>query len=227
MTSTAFRILLFIVIIFMTCFTGGCRKEKDIRRVVAENFCKKIIDISNSPERTKKLARKALEKWNNTVLDPEPILIHAGYGQDPNYGDFLFLTMSDEDFDIAGFVVKEIHEKSKSNIIVIEEKYPVFPESTIGHFQYLDFSERKDLLHVKDAKAWDNYLNAGAEKEIIYRRGDHPVIWLSIPNPPAVEVEVWIYDSSSNKSEPVCLECGFPIMKKRSTVPKESIDYKD
>jgi hypothetical protein len=209
----------------MTCFTAGCIKQKGISSVSTVNLCKEIIDTPGSPERTKKLARKALEKWNNKVLDPEPILIHAGYAKSTNHGYWLFLTMLDEDFDLAGFVVKEIHEKPKSNVIVVEEKYPVFPETKIGDFQYLDFSERRDLSQIKDEKAWDNYLNAGAEKEVIYRRGEHSVIWLSLPNKPTVEVEIAIYDYNGNQSEPVCLEYGFPVMKKRSTISKESIDH--
>jgi hypothetical protein len=210
--------------IFMTYFTAGCRKQKGMSGVYTLNLCEDIIDNLGSPECTKQIARKALDKWNNKVLDPEPILIHAGYGQDPNYGNFLFLTMLDEDFDIAGFIVKELHRKSESNVIVIEEKYSVFPETKIGDFQYLDFSERSNLSQIKDEKAWDNYLNAGAEKEVIYRRGEHPIIWLSLPNKPTVEVEIAIYDYKGNQSEPVCLEYGFPVMKKRSTISKESID---
>lgn len=206
---------LFLVgVLLLVCLAFGCRKKKDIRRVVAENLAKEIIDIPDFPERTKKLARKVLDQWNNKVLDPEPILIHAGYGQDPNYGNFLFLTMSDEDFDIAGFVVKEMHQKSKSSVIVIEEQYPIFPESGIGDFQYLEFSERKNLSSIKDEKAWENYMNAGPEREIIYRRGEHPAIWLSLPNLPKVQVEIYIYDSSGNKSEPVPLEYGLPRRKK-------------
>jgi len=207
--------LCLIGVLLMSCLTFGCRKKKDTQGIYTLNLCKAIIDTSEFPERNKKLARKALDQWDNKVLDPEPILIHAGYTQSTNHGYWLFLTMLDEDFDISGFVVKEMHEKSNSDVVVIEEKYPVFPESTkIGDFQYLDFSERKDLSHTKDEKAWVNYINAGPDREIFYRRGDYPTIWISLPNPPKVEVKLWIYDSTGNKSEPIRLEYGFPRRKK-------------
>jgi len=204
------RVLLFIALLFVANFTCGCHEKKDLRRVVAESHCKDIIENPEVPERRKELAKKVLNGWNNKVLDPEPILVHAGYlyPQDPNK-DYLWLllTMSDEEYDIAGFVVKEIHKNSNSNYI-IEEIYPVFPESVIGHFQSLHFSERRDLSHIKDEKAWNNYLNSGAKKDILYRRNKYPVIWLSLPNEPTVEVEILIYDSAGNKSEPTPLVYG-------------------
>jgi len=201
-------------VLFFVCFVFGCREEKDLRRVVAENSCKEIIEISGFPERTKKLARRVLDDWDNGLLDPEPILVHAGYAEYPDRGYRLFLTMSDEDFDVAGFVVRESHRESQSDVIVIQEQYPVFPDSIIGDFQAIVFRERIHLSQIKDEQAWSNYIGAGAEREIIYRRRAYPVVWISLPNPPTVEVDIWIYDSAGNKSQPVPLEYGHPRMKK-------------
>lgn len=208
MSAPHYKILLFIAIL-LTPY--GCRKEKDIRRVVVESHCKGIIENPEVPEHRKKLAKKVLDGWNNKVIDRKPILVHAGYLdlQDPNK-DYLWLllTMSDEEYDISGFVVREAHKQSNSNDIIIEENYPVFPESVIGHFQSLHFRERRDLLHIKDEKAWNNYLNARDTKDILYRRKKYPVILLSLPNESTVEVEILIYDSRGNKSEPIPLEYG-------------------
>lgn len=204
-------VLLFIALVFMTtCFAPGCRKEKDIRRVVAENSCKDIIDSPSVSERTKKLARKALDGWKNKVVDPEPILIQAGHVKktDKDYW-LLFLTMSDEEFDIAGFVIRELHKQSNSDMILVEEDYPIFPMRGIGQFQFVAFMERKTLAQRKDDKAWNNYLNSGVnDRDTAYLRNEYPTIWISLPRAPTVEVEIWIYDFAGNKSEPVPLEYG-------------------
>lgn len=211
------EVLLFIFLSSMTFLPFGCSKEeeKDIRRVVAENSCKEIVGIAAIPERTKKLARKVLTGWGNKTLDPEPMLVHAGYGRKPSedYSQ-LFLTMSDEDFDIAGFCIREFHKQLDSNVTVIEEEYPIFPEPKIGHFQFVLFKERKSHSQRKDEKAWNNYLNSGVDRLMIYRRREYPVIWISLPDPPRVKVEIWIYDFADNKSQPVPLEYGLPRIKK-------------
>lgn len=222
-------VLVFISLSFITCFMFGCskEKEKDIRRMVAENSCKKIIDNPTVPERTKKLARKALEGWDNEVIDTEPILIHAGYFQEPNEDySLLFLTMSDEDFDIAGFGIKEFHKQLNSNVIVVEEDYPIFPEPKIGHFQFLMFNERKIHSQRKDNKTWNNYLKSGTDRLMIYQRREYPIVWISFPDPPRVKVEIWIYDFAGNKSKPVPLEYGYvgKGMKKPIVVTENTVN---
>lgn len=221
------KLPLHIALLFMICLTLGCSKEKDVRRMIAENSCKDILDNPVIKERTRKLARKVLEAWNNRVLDPEPVLIHAGYFKKPNEKcSRLFLTMSDEEYDIAGIGVREFHKQLKSNTTVVEEEYPIFPEPKIGHFQLIAFEERKALSQGKDDEAWNNYLNSRADRLFIYRRREYPVVWISLPNPPKVEVELWIYDFAGNKSEPVSLEYGLPGkgMKKPVAVSENSDD---
>lgn len=214
------KVPLLIVLLFMICLTLGCSKEKDVRRMIAENSCKDILDNPAIPQRTRKLARKVLEGWNNRVLDPEPVLIHAGYGQKRNKDYRLFLTMSDEEYDIAGIYVREVHKQPDGQILTIEEDYPLFVRSSIGHFQLVRFQER-DNHQRKNDKAWANYLETG---EWGSRR--EPTVWISAPNPPIVEVELWIYDFAGNKSEPVSLEYGLPGkgMKKPVVVSEKSDD---
>jgi hypothetical protein len=206
-------ILVLIVSIFITFLTHGCRKEKDIRRVSVENACRAILNYPEAPKRTQKIAKKVLEGWNNKVLDPEPVLIHPGCLHDPNcYKDYsvMVLLMSDEEFDIAGFGVREFHEGSDSNMIVIEEEYYIFPEHRIGHVQLIRFQERKTISQRKDNKDWQDYNNSGTNRLMIYRRREYPVVWISLPNPPTVKVEIWIFDYAGNKSEPVPFKYGLP-----------------
>lgn len=197
--------------------------------MIAENCAEAIIHNPAMCQRTKVLARKALQGWRNKVLDTDPILIHAGYYagyyQEPDEDKILlFLTMSDEDYDIAGLGIREYHKESTSNVIVLEEEYPIFPGPKIGHFQNITFKERKNHSERMDAKAWNNYLNSGDEQRFIYRRGEYPTVWISLPNSPIVEVEIWIYDFAGRKSEPVPLEYGLPEMKKPVADSENSVD---
>jgi hypothetical protein len=142
-------------------------------------------------------------------------LIHTGYYKELNENNVvLFLTMSDEEYDIAGLGVREFHEEPISNVTVVEETYPIFPGPKIGHFQLVEFKERKNRSQVKDEEAWNDYLESRDEQGFIYRRREYPTLWISLPNPPILEVEIWIYDFGGRKSEPVPLEHGLPEMKK-------------
>ena len=199
-----------LLLVCVSCVVCACRKreERDTRLMVIENSCKELIQNPAVPKRTSELAETVLAGWRDKVTKPEPILIHAGYLQlrEKNYS-LLMLTMSDEDFDVAGFGVKETHTRSDHNSIVVEEKYPVFPSPGIGHAQIVEFQERENVLQRKDEQAWANYV-ANPDRVIVYRRGQSPKIWIAIPAPPEIEVEIYIYDFAGNESEPVPLEYG-------------------
>jgi hypothetical protein len=203
------KTIILITFLLAAFSPNGCRKEKNIRRIVVENACGDILKYPSASERTKILARKVLRDWGNKTLDPKPVLIHAGYLQDPNE-DFsvLVLHMSDEEFDIKGFGVREFHKESDVNVSVVVEDYPIFPNG-IGHHQFVRFQERKTISQRKDNKSWQDYVN-NADLEMMYRRDEYPVIWISLPSPPTIEVEIWVYDYAGRKSEPVPLEHGLP-----------------
>jgi hypothetical protein len=215
-SKTLVVVALFLAFLSMVYFIPGCSKEEKFIRNTVEDYCKDIIDNPRLSENTKILATKALEGWKNEVLEPDPILIHAGYGlKHAEDGGGLFLTMSDEDYDFAGFGIREFHKQSDSTVAVVEEEYPIFPQPKIRCFQLIAFKERKTLLDTKDDEAWINYVNKGADRLFIYRGQEYPVVWISVPNPPTVEVEVWIYDLGGHKSEPVPLERGLPWQYRR------------
>lgn len=180
----------------------------------AENSCKDILCDPAVADHTKKLAKKVLNGWNNGVLDPEPVLVHAGYLQEPNEeSHWLFLTMSDEEYNIAGLGIRELHQRPDASVVVVEEVYPIFPEPKIGHFQMVKFKERKNLSQRKDSEAWEKYMTSGANRLFIYRRKEYPTVWICLPDPPAIKVYLWIYDFAGHMSEPVPLEYGLPRRK--------------
>jgi hypothetical protein len=199
------------------CVLAGCRKEKDIRLEIIENSCEDIIKAQHASADTKRRAQEVLDGWKNGRPDVRPILIHAGYFVGSETGHYIFApAMSDEQFDIAGFVVREVHAEGNSEPVTIEERYPVFPGPGIGHAQLVALEERKGVTERKDDEAWQRYLDAGDEREIIYRRREYPRILISLPEPPNVVVEIWLYDFAGNESAPVRLCYGPPELEEVS-----------
>jgi len=178
-------IFLFVILVFAIFLASRCRKEKekDIRRVIVENICKAILDNDKSSEASKKAAKKVLDNWENRVADPEPTLLHAGYGRHESDRSYrFFLAIADEEFDVVGLVVREFHQ-AEPNVIVVEETYPVFPDKGIGHHQFFRFHVRQMISQRKNDKEWDDYAKTEAtEKDLMYRRDEYPVIWTSLPN---------------------------------------------
>jgi len=202
-------ILFCAIFVFGGHTSCGCREKKDIRRVVVEGMCNQIIEHPDLSKRTKEMAEKVIGNWNNRVLDREPVLVYAGYAlhSDGKY-HVLLLDMSDEEFDISAFKVREVR-KWEPNVPIIEEGYCVFPQSRIGHPQLVQFDPRQAISQRKNEKDWDAYVNlAPADKLSVYRRRGYPVIRISLPNPPTVEVWISIFDSSGRESEAVPLEHG-------------------
>jgi len=203
-------VLLGTVFVLSSLVVCSCRRDKeDARRVVVKGMCRDILSHPELSERTKRIAERVLTNWNNEVLDPEPILVYAGCSRnsDKPY-HILLLEMADEEFDVVGFKVTEVH-RSDPNAFVIEESYPVFPENRIGHPQLVRFQPRQTASQRKNEEDWDAYTNlVPQERRAIYRRGGYPVVWISLPDPPTVEVEISIFDSSGIESEPVPLEYG-------------------
>jgi len=189
------------VIVILACInlmSLGCQEKKDVRRAMVEGMCKAILRHPALSENTKAIAQKVIGTWNNGVMDRDPVLIYAGYAPvlDANYY-LLLLCMSDEEFDIAGFRVTEFH-KSDSKVVTVQENYPIFPENKIGHHQLIHFSERRAVSERKDEKDWDHYVALDpAEKSLVYGRSEHPVVWISLPNPPSVETEISIFGTTS------------------------------
>ncbi|HUT31494.1 MAG TPA: hypothetical protein VMX13_16990 [Sedimentisphaerales bacterium] len=196
-----------ILVLGLPC---GCRKEKDIGQLIAENSCKAILNDSRCGENAKQLAKKVLEGWADDVVDPHPVLLHAGYLQDDRYDHIaLILTISDEDFDVAGFLIREVWKEKESEQVMIEEEYPIFPELGVGDCRIVWFDERNDVSESKDEQAWSDYVN-DPNRVLIFRRQRYPRILISLADPAVVRVDVRIYDFAGNKSEWVPLEEGAP-----------------
>ena|GEM_PF-7006399 len=199
--------LLCIIAILESFVCSGCRNRKDARRVVVEAMCRNILESEETPERTKKLAETVMRNWANKSPDRQPILLRATSGRRYDGSDYiLVLDMSDEEFDVAGFKVREVHA-SEANAVVIEEEYRVFPENRIGNPQILRLTVRETISQRMNENEWRAYMQLAANERLAtYRRGGYPEIKVSLPMASRIDVEISIFDSSGRNSEPVPLE---------------------
>ena len=205
MKKTVFCLFLYILLLS----TSSCDRSFDedsfesLPKEITIDICKTIIQSPRTSNRAKSFARKALDGWNNDILDLRPILIYAGFltREDKDYL-LLMLLMSDEDADIAGIIVREIHRQSDGKEQVIQEEYPLFVRSSIGHHQLVKFTKREHGER-KDDDSWNTYVqNAN------WNEDPTPNVWISLPRPNQIDVEIQIYDRAGHKSESVPLEKG-------------------
>lgn len=176
---------------------------ESLPKEITIDICKTIIRSPRTSNRAKSLARKAINGWNNGILDPCPILIYSGFlkSDDKDYFS-LTLVMSDEDADIAGISVREVHMQADGKELVIQEEYPVFMRSSIGHHQLVRFTKREHGER-KDYDSWNTYV-----QNATWGENPTPDVWIALPSSGQIDVKILIYDRAGLKSEPVPLEKG-------------------
>jgi hypothetical protein len=190
--------------IFITIFAGllaGCGRgtQKDVRQIQTEHICRCILEDPRCSQKSKELAGKALKIWADPAMDSTPILMHVTYHHAPEDQRQLrlYLTMSDKAFDIQGFIVREMDDYGN---IIIEEKYPVFFWRNAGSFRLVKFKERKPG-DKKDVLAWDKFQSDPNMDAGYLRKGDHPPVYVSIPQKNGPQVFMAIYDKNGSQSE--------------------------
>jgi hypothetical protein len=154
-------------------------------------------------------AKLALSKWQNQDTDPEPILFWAGIAQP---GKALGLLFHDEDMDVIGFGIDQYYVDANGTRQVLVEEYPVFV-----HFQWSDVGPLKIVpMQVRnsgqraDKERWNSYMkgegidpNMAMSRE--YWMENLPPVWVSVPEPNVVDVNVYVYDRAGHRSESVRL----------------------
>ena len=169
--------------------------------------------------------RLAISKWQNGVVDPEPILIEA-FLKTSIDGERCYLALNtfDEDADLAGFVIKEEHVDSNGVRATLVEEYPVFTHSSyqnVAGFKTIPVMVR-DGSQRKPKDQWQEYLStprqqledeykkrlksdfAGTYKEGFWKDTLPPIL-VSVPQPNKVYVQLYVYDRAGHVSERVSL----------------------
>ena len=185
------------------CVVVGCGDSANLDKEREHNFigiCKQIQYRDTWPDYSKKAAAKILQNIDNNIIDQIPVLIRAKCVWREGNSCKLAVILYDEDNDLIGIGIREKHDGPEIN--VLEEKYPVFERRlVIGHPEIIPVKIR-DNNQRKDVSEWNDYLR---QEMSDLSHSSLPSVWLSLPNPPMVEIEVWVYDQKGNKSNIVPL----------------------
>lgn len=155
----------------------------------------------------KQRAKLALSRWQDQAINPEPIMFWAGLAQSVKA---IVLNFFDEDMDVIGFGIEEHYVDVNGTKQVLIEEYPAF-----AHYQWPDVSVLKIVpMQVRNAgqradkDKWSSYLkgekidpNAPMPRE--YWTTTLPPVWVSIPEPNVVDVNIYVYDRAGHRSESV------------------------
>ncbi len=211
------RMISIFLLVFAIIFVCGCDKsspvgENELIRSRSIRFCANVMTHPTASDQSKFLAKDVLLKRDNGTIDPEPILVRAQLDQfKKETGPVLIVGVSDEDGDLVGIGVRELHTRPDNEPYVIEEEYPVFEhrsEKTTTNrlfpIMIRNGAERKN------EEAWREYLDKGPQNEDPWKAEDIPALWISLPDAGKVEVEIWIYDRAGHKSAPVSVENWIP-----------------
>lgn len=177
-------------------FTGcDCDEEEDsFRRTSCRRMCLVLSKNTLLNEETRLIAQNASEKWQNDRLDPEPHLLVAWYSEAEDGYWSLDLKFSDEDFDLSGLGVSEIHHTADGDKQVIEERYPIFETRPFTRGARVRFKERAGDQRI-DIEAWALFAETKGT-----RPDEYPVIWISLPENKGRDVKVWLYDRKGHES---------------------------
>jgi hypothetical protein len=208
----------------------GCRERgvtwDDIDRPKAIADLTRIAERHWLPEQQER-AKAALLELRNTVVDTKPIFVCAMLAfEDPN--EFrLWFTCFDEGRDLRGIRLREQQEDVKGIVTTLEEDYPIFldlPKSLTVEQRLIPVRIR-DAHQRKDELSWlryENYrLNALIQETLAKDKRnasgtalrqmpdmEMPPIYVSIPDPNRVRVEICAYDRAGQKSDWIEVDCG-------------------
>lgn len=164
----------------------------------------------------KQRAELALSRWRNKTVDPQPILFWATHSRPGKGPTGLGLDFYDEDMDVLGFGVEEHHINTNGTDEIYREEYPVY----VHNRPWADVIYTVSVpIHIRSAneranvEEWDRYVRGDAlDVNLRMSREDWeatlPPVWISRPEPNAVEVQVYLYDRAGHKSEPIPLQNG-------------------
>lgn len=185
--TCALLLILFLIL--------GCKKEADVRQIVSQETALGVIHHPDFSEIEKECAQKVIDNWENNTIEPEPVLMWAGYLFKKNETFLLMLTMSDENYNIEGIIIKE---RTPENEIIVED-YPVFLGKNVGHFQYVELTVR-ECRERKDQHAWDEYVNQEQPS-----KDNRPKVFMSVPESDSNQMSIQIYDRDGYYSNEVQL----------------------
>ena len=195
---------------------SSCRRDRDpvseALKLMIKNCSKHLPKSSGEMQR----AQLALLKWENRVLDQEPLLMTALLTKaigDENVS--IGLITFNEDKDIIGFGIMEQCVDANGLKTFLVEEYDAFVHfvmPSVWDLREIPVQIRNSKQR-KDNKRWDKYVKGEGIAVNEIRNVERwketlPPVWISLPDPNRTDVYIYIYDNAGNKSDPIQLHIG-------------------
>ena len=216
-------IFILAILCTATVFGDSARENKGPSTMDAEterlvypeiSYARAVAKGRGGPAEPRQRAQEAVERWDNGTLDPEPILLEAWlqegrrdeYSGRMMYGlmgevsaeapAVLNLFVVDEDRDLLGVRIREKYVLPNGIESSYEEIYPAY----VGGVDKIAFlgavcmpAHFRSGNRVKDEQRWQVYVDqAGRDSDS--GKIPKPPLWITAPDPNAVEVLISVYD---------------------------------
>jgi hypothetical protein len=188
------------------------------------NWIENVFLKNNALPESNQLVNMAISKWQNGALDPEPFLLYNQLHEFRNdFKDSNFKSASlsfyiyDEEKDIVGLIIEEEHTDSQGTNTSFQENYPIFLHYVQKNvLRLIDIKVYMRNGNKKNEEKWQEYANKSIEQlKNEFKSGKNmintpfidtlPKVWISIPEPNKVNVNLYVYDKNGNISQPLKL----------------------
>ena len=157
---------------------------------------------------------------NEAMSSEEPSVWHAVILDLPDREYRLAIGYVDVDSDVVGIGIEETHRGVNADKeTVLREEYPVLYGTRAPGSWILGVPvQLRDRNQTKDENAWNEYTEQYREREEAWAEcadeyngnwgwweKEMPPVWVSLPDPNTVDVNVYLIDRSKHKSKPMKL----------------------
>lgn len=228
-TRTLCRLLVLALLCGSTTLTGAPNESRETSDSASESiermlhpeiyYLRARPDSQEVSPEQRDLVRTTLQRWDNGVVEPEPILLDAWLTKgtlDEATGKMtydlmfdpsgtapaaLYLMVVDEDDDLLGIRIREKYVLPNGVESSFEETYPACIDGRQKSFLGATFIpvHLRSGNRVKDEAQWQAYVDQAGRRDDS-RKMTQPRIWITEPDPNAVMVSVSVYDKKGHES---------------------------
>jgi len=217
------QVRLLPALLMTTLLLGGCQRDREGAAWASQQrrATRRLTELAKSEHPiVRRRAQAALAELKNARQSADPIIIYAKLAAHDSGKAMLGIKCFDEDRDLRGLLIEEVHLDPNGATQRIKEHYPVYIsylstplfDSAMYDVEIRNMNQRKDENGWRDCMvvALDEMVRWHAEQksQMGERRSpvdandiDTPPIWISIPEPNDVRVYVSVYDRAGHESD--------------------------